>query len=239
MLFRGFLIFFSEAWTALLDFYFPEKCAACSGNLGSKEFGICIPCLASLPITDFHIFDHNPVFKQLESRFNISHASSAFYFRKGNRVQALIHEIKYKNAWKAARELGRYYGNILFENEAYRNIDAMIPVPLHTKRMEQRGFNQSEEFCLGLQEVINKPILSNYLIRTKNSPSQTKKDRIHRFDLLSQDFKILHGEELKNQKILLVDDLITTGATLEACSQLIFHYTEIPLKLVSIAYTLI
>jgi len=230
---------FSSFGNGLLDFMFPEYCPGCQELLLQEEFGICLSCMAKLPLTDFHLYGNNPVFKQLQARIPISHASSAFYFKKGNSVQRIIHEIKYHKAWKAAKALGRFYGPLLFSNPGFREIDCLIPVPLHPKRLEERGFNQSEEFCKGLSEVNKIPILKNHLIRAKNSKSQTQKERKDRFDLLKKDFFIVNGRELTNKKILLVDDIITTGATMEACGDLLYNKSGIPINLVSIAFTLI
>ncbi len=225
--------------SGLLDLFFSENCANCKQTLTRKEYGICLPCLGKLPLTDFHQYKENPVFLELRNRIPIVAATSGFYFRKGNSIQTILHEIKYQKDWKAARILGRYYGSVLIENEIFRDIDLIIPIPLHPKRMDKRSFNQSEEFAIGLAELLPKPINSRTLIRIRNSESQSHKTKEQRSNILKNDFALLHPQSLKNQKILLVDDLMTTGATLEACGHLLFEASAEPLKIATLAYTLI
>jgi len=223
----------------ILDVLFPETCSSCGLSLMDQEKGICFPCLTKLPLTDFHTYRNNPVFRQMEGRLEIADICSGFYFRKGGTLQKILHEIKYHKDWKSARLLGEYYGALLCSEPRYRDMDFIIPVPLHPKKQEKRGFNQSEEFALGLSQILGKPVKTEFLKRTHFSNSQSHKTRKERFDILAGEFKVVKGEELYQKKILLVDDVITTGATLEACGKILFTYSNIPIKVVSIAYTLI
>jgi ComF family protein len=230
---------FKPIFKGIIDLFYPETCAGCAISLTDQEYGICVRCLAKLPLTDFHEYQENPVYISLSLKIPITAASSALYFKKGNLVQKILHEIKYKNAWKAARILGRYYGNLLTDKDFFKEIDLIIPVPIHHKRLEKRGFNQSEEFALGLSEVLQIEVDTTSLIRQKNSESQSHKSREERFDLLKGDFKILREDKIRNRRVLLVDDLITTGATLEACGQLILSISGTTLKISTLAYTII
>ncbi len=231
---------FRDFGKGFLDLFFPELCPNCQIELKEKETGICLPCLAGLPKTDFHRYSLNPVFKLLMGRIpNLGCSSAGFYFRKGNSIQKIMHSIKYKSNAKAAIVLGEFYANFLFENESFGDIDCIIPVPLHSDRFEKRGFNQSEAFAKGLAKVIAKPILTDCLVRIKSSDSQSHKSKEKRLELLSRDFEIRQADTLKDKKILLVDDIITTGTTLEACGKLLAESSLKPIKISAIAYTLV
>jgi len=230
------LHYLSKAW---LDMLFPEFCSACGQSLMDHEKAICQTCLAEIPPTDFHLQPNNPFFREMKDRLTIDSASAGFYFRKGNKVQRILHEIKYKGDSKSMKLLGKYYGHQLIEESHILEVDGIIPVPIHPKKLNKRGFNQSELFAEGLAEVSGKKLITQDLKRIRNSESQIHKTREERLNSIKNDFHLMAKFPLRNKKILLVDDLMTTGATLEACGKLIYKESNTPISLLTMAYTLI
>ena len=204
---------------SLLHLFYPELCVACGGGLVSNETYICLDCQLNLPKTGFHKYSGNPADQIFWGRFPLQRASSFLYFEKAAGVQKILHHIKYLGGKKIAKMIGELYGDELKSIGEYDNIDVIIPVPLHKSKLISRGYNQSEWFALGLSETIKVPVQSNNLIRIYKSETQTRKTRYKRWQNVSDIFAVAHPDLLKNKHILLVDDVVTTGATLEACAQ--------------------
>ena len=218
-----------------ISLIYPNLCAACGDVLLKNEITICTSCLFHLPKTNYHKYKDNPVSKTFWGRINIESAASIYYFTKSGNVQNMIHELKYKGNKKIGFYLGKMYGNELKHSDIFNNIDVIIPVPLHPKKEKKRGFNQSKIFADGLSISMNKPVDTISLIRTYSSESQTRKSRFNRWENVKEIFSIQHHENLINKNILLVDDVITTGATIEACGSLLLEIEGVKLFVVSIA----
>jgi ComF family protein len=208
---------FNRLISDTISLLFPELCNACGTNLYQGENEICIKCLYNLPYTDYQIYPDNRVAKQLWSRLPCNAAMAMLYFKKGTRVQNLIHSLKYKDKTEVGVKLGQLLGTRLKLGSLYDGIDLIIPVPLHLKKERQRGYNQSKYIADGIAETLNIPVSSSHLLRNKETESQTKKSRYTRYENMTSVFYMQNADELKNKHILLVDDVITTGATLEAC----------------------
>jgi ComF family protein len=207
---------------AFLHLFYPETCIACHGPLDTGETLICIACLHGLPETGFHKFEGNPVERVFWGRFPLSYGAAYLYFEKAAGVQDIMHHIKYRGGKKAAEMLGARFGRQLYQLPQYKNIDCIIPVPLHDAKLKARGYNQSEWFAKGLSMgMAGLPLNTTSLYRIKNSETQTRKTREERWKNVSEIFGIREPALLRNKHILLVDDVITTGATLEACAQTI------------------
>lgn len=195
---------------------FPEICQACGTSLSKKEEHFCNTCLHQLPYTNFHLDTDNRLAKQFWGRVNISSAAAFLYFNKGGQVQNIMHQLKYNNQPQVGVAVGNLYAEELKSIAIYHQADAILPVPLHPHKIEKRGYNQSEQFAMGLSEVLDVPVYTDVLSRNAERESQAKQNRSHRFDNMQKVFSAsTNGINLEN--VLLVDDTITTGATLEAC----------------------
>lgn len=204
----------------LKDFYslfFPNLCNACGESLVNSEKLICTRCLYQLPYTNYHFFADNKLAKQFWGKERIENATAFLFFKHGGRVQRLMHQLKYNNVPELGLELGKQFGTQLLKAKPYKDVQAIIPVPLHPKKYKIRGYNQSEQIALGLSESMNIPVYNNMLHRIKNNSSQTTMSRLARFENLKSSFAATQ-QAVELEHILLVDDTITTGATLEACA---------------------
>jgi len=215
---------------------FPEICQACGTSLSQQENHFCNTCLHQLPYTNFHLDPDNRLAKQFWGRINILGASAFMYFNKGGQVQNIMHQLKYNNQPQVGVAVGNLYAQQLKALENYRQAQAIIPVPLHPHKTEKRGYNQSEQFALGLSEVLDIPVYTNILTRTAERESQAKQNRSNRFDNMQKVFSASsNGINLDN--VLLVDDTITTGATLEACAIALQEIGIKNINIVGIAFT--
>jgi ComF family protein len=216
----------------LISLFYPRLCAGCSTPLVKGEEVLCLSCLADLPRTNYHFNLENPVFLAFIGRANIEMATSFCRFDKGGRLQNLLHQLKYHRNREVGRKMGMLMGYDLSQCELYKNIDAIIPVPLHPRKEKSRGFNQSAEIGKGLSESMNRPLLLGNLVRVAYTASQTRKGRFERWENVHGIFGVKNNALLADKHLLLVDDVVTTGATLEACCAPLL---EIPGVRVSIA----
>ena len=207
------------------DFFnliFPKLCYACNNTLLKKEDIICIACQVGLPKTNFHRDKENPVNKVFWGRVEIEMATSFYLFSKKSRVQRLLHHLKYKGVKEVGFVVGKLFGYELKETIYFKNIDFIVPVPLHENKLKKRGYNQSEWIAIGLAEAMNVPININSLYRKQDSQTQTKKSRYKRWENVGDIFWV-SDNELNGKRVLLVDDVVTTGATIEACAQVLLQ----------------
>lgn len=215
---------------------FPNLCNACGLALYPAENVICAHCLYDLPYTDFHLYADNRVAKQLWNRLPFEAAMAMLYFKKNTKIQNLIHNLKYKGKTEVGYKLGNLLGNKLAISEHYKAIDYIIPVPLHPKKERARGYNQSNYIADGLAEVIGKPVQKNLLIRKKITETQTRKSRFIRYENMLSVFELCEPNKLANSHVLLIDDVITTGATLEACGHTLLNGGIRKLSIASVAF---
>jgi ComF family protein len=178
----------------------------------------------------------NPVVKTFWGRIPFEFASAQYIFRKGTEIQELLHNIKYGNREDAARAAGKLMGQDVQDLEWFQQIDLLMPVPLHPAKQKKRGYNQSEALCKGLSMVTQKPTMVNQLIRTENTSTQTKKGRFQRWENVEYVFKISAPAALENKHVLIVDDVITTGATIEGCAQVLLQVKGIKVSVLSLAH---
>lgn len=217
---------------------FPKVCYACGKSLFKKEDCICTHCLYHLPKTNFHLYGDNPVVKLFWGRTSVFSAASLFSFSKGGKVQHLIHQLKYRGKKEIGNSLGKYYGNELKQTPLFSPAETVVPVPLHIKKFKSRGYNQSEMFAQGIAESMKLQLPPRALIRTTASETQTKKSRFARWKNVEEIFKVTSPEILKGKHVLLVDDVVTTGATLEACANKILEVPGTKVSIATIASTL-
>lgn len=219
-----------------LSLIFPNLCCACGTSLVQQEKLLCISCIYQFPYTDFHLDRDNKLAKQFWGRVNISSASAFLFFTQKSKVQKLMHQLKYNNRPEIGIELGRLYGNILKAESRYSNIEAIIPVPLHPKKQKKRGYNQSEQFAIGLSQSLGKPINNQVIKRVKFAESQTSMNRSMRHENMKTVFKA-NKNNIPLNNVLLVDDTITTGATLEACAIELQNIGIKNIHIIGIAFT--
>ena len=217
---------------------YPSVCAGCNHNLFKHEQFICNTCYISLPKTAYHTKSENPVKKIFYGRVDIQSASSFLFFQKRGIVQKMIHALKYKGKPEVARILGKWYAEDLIQMEVFPVYDYIIPVPLHKKRLQKRGYNQSQCFAEGLSAVLHIPILEDILIKKNFTETQTHKTREERVENTLQSFSVQKPEIIAGKSILLVDDVITTGATIEACVIQLQKNARVSVSVASIGYTI-
>jgi ComF family protein len=208
-------------WVPLLESVYPRVCAACNYPLLSQESVICNACFYRFPKTNFHNEPDNALEKIFWGRIPLLHAAAYLYFRKKGKVQHLLHQLKYKGLKEVGFEVGKRYGKILKDSTHFQHLDLIIPVPIHPAKLIKRGYNQSEWFGLGLQESMQIPVSTTHLVKTENTQTQTKKNRYQRWENVETVFAIQNQESLQNKNVLLIDDVITTGSTIESCGSLL------------------
>jgi len=210
---------FSEYKKSFINLLYPDFCMICQNDLLTNEKTICTICETKLPYTDYHLVKNNPIEKKLWGRVDVENATALLFFEKGLDVQTLISGLKYKNREDVGVKLAEIYAEILLESKnELLNVDLIIPIPLHYKKKKKRGYNQCDEFVKTLSEKLDIPFSFDSIKRVVDTISQTGKTRINRWENVSDIFKVVKLNNIKNKHILLVDDVITTGATLEALS---------------------
>jgi ComF family protein len=219
------------------DFFnliFPKLCCACNNSLLKKESVICTTCLVTLPKTNFHKDQENPVNKIFWGRVQIKMATSFYLFSKKGKVQNLLHHLKYKGVKEVGSVVGKLMGYDLNESKQFKEVDFIVPVPLHKNKLKKRGYNQSECIAQGISAAMKIPINTLTLFRKEDSQTQTKKSRYKRWENVGEIFGI-SNKDLDGKNVLLVDDVVTTGATLEACAQVLIKQ-KCTVYIVTIAY---
>ncbi len=219
----------------LLNLFFPKVCLACDALLGDNEIYICTFCRDELPVTNFHLETDNAVAKRLYGRVNFRQATSLLWFNKKGIVQHLIHNLKYKGHEEVGLFLGRWLGGELSEMEQFKSIDVVVPVPLHKSKFRKRGYNQVDKFGREIARALSAEFNSHSLIKTKATTTQVFKNRLKRIMTHQEDFSVVEHESLKGKHILLVDDIITTGATIEACAHQLLAIEGVSISVATMA----
>jgi ComF family protein len=214
-----------------LSLIYPNCCAACSDALVKGEELICSRCILELPQTYYHLDIENPLKRRLSGRFPIQFAWSYVKFSKSGNIQRLLHNLKYRNQPEIAIVLGKVFAQRIRESGVSFYFDIIIPVPLHKSRLRKRGYNQSAKFAQGLSQGFNIPWAENILIRKTQTETQTRKTKLKRWENVSAVFDLEDAFRVQGKHILLVDDVITTGATIEACAKVL---TEGGCRIVSV-----
>jgi ComF family protein len=208
----------SEILRDFVSLFFPRPCLGCGESLVKGEETICTACLLELPETDHHWNTDNALFNRLSFRIPLRYGMACYRFTKNGRVQHLLHALKYNGHGEIGTRLGRVYGEKLMEVGSYDAFDVILPVPLHSSRLRKRGYNQSARFGEGLAESLMIPCTDLAITRLQKTDTQTKKSRSSRWENIANVFSVTLPELVKDRSVLLVDDVITTGSTLEACA---------------------
>lgn len=222
---------------SLLHLFYPEVCLSCKNPLFINEISLCAQCRHQLPLT-LHIENpDNEVIRKFYGRLPVEHVSSLLYFHKKGIVQELIHHLKYRNRQQVGTFLGDWYGEELQKIHSEVKFDAIIPVPLHKKRMKERGYNQLTTFGQALSKSLQIPFFEDVLHRNTYAITQTKKSFLERTEAKKTVFEVEFNESHHNKHFLLIDDVITTGSTLEQCGKAILKIPGARLSIVCMAYT--
>lgn len=219
----------------LFHLFFPHTCIGCGSDTLSADSFLCIECTIDLPHTHFANHANNPVEKIFWGRVPIEAGMAELYFAKSSIVQNLIHELKYRGNKQLGIFLGNLIGKSIVNSRRFQSVDAIIPLPLFARKEKIRGFNQSEILCKGITEITKIPIINNNVIRKVHTETQTKKHRTERWQNVQDTFHVQDPKSLEGKHILLVDDVVTTGATLEACAAEIFRINKVTVSVASLA----
>lgn len=219
-----------------ISLLFPQLCSACGAALVSNEKLLCTDCLYNLPCTNFHLQPDNIVAQQFWGKINVEGAYALYYFTKGGKVQNMVHQLKYKGIEGIGTLLGNIAGAQLNKSDVFNTVEMIIPVPLHKTRLKKRGYNQSTCFAEGISQKLNAVVADNNLVRIRATETQTHKSRFSRFENMQEVFSVKYPEMLIDKHVLLVDDIITTGSTLEACAIQLLKIKGLKLSIATIAY---
>lgn len=218
----------------MLNLLFPKVCMGCKQELLKQEEVLCMECIHSLPIASFHNSGSSILKDKFYGRLYLKNATALIYFNKRGLTQELLHNLKYRGKKQISYFFGKWLGTELSEIDSYKEIDLVIPVPLHKQKLKKRGYNQVEGFGKEIAIALNIPYRDDVLIKISKSGSQVFKTRILRFET-EEIFSIQHLDEIENKHILLVDDIITTGATLEKCALQLLKGNNVSVSIATIA----
>lgn len=219
----------------LINLFFPKVCDGCRSILLQNENVFCTICRHEMPLTQYHLNPKNEAIKKFYGKVDIQFASAFLYFNKKGMVQELIHNLKYKGHQEIGTVLGKWYVEDLKELQMEVPFDAVIPVPLHKKKFKERGYNQVTTFGKALASGFEIPFDENLLIRKVYSKTQSKKNLLGRSENIENIFDVEFNETNHNKHFLIVDDVLTTGATIEACSRALLKIPGVKISIICMA----
>jgi ComF family protein len=207
-----------EIITGIGQLFYPHRCTGCGTDLLGEEQILCIHCVTNLPATRFEACPDNPIEKIFWGRTPVLAATAHYYFTKKSALQHTLHHFKYRGRKEIGLYFGHIMGNAIRHNDRFNSIEAIIPLPLFISREKTRGYNQAAVLCDGMADVLHLPVLKDAVKRIRSTTTQTAKNRIERWQNMQDTFILSGGQAIPYRHILLVDDIITTGATLDACA---------------------
>ncbi|WOC39505.1 ComF family protein [Polaribacter sp. HL-MS24] len=219
----------------LINLFYPNTCAICELPLLQNEAIACTLCRHDLPVIYSKDACNNPIVEKFYGRISIEEANTLLRFTKEGKTKKLIHELKYRGNEQIGEFLGDWLGVLILENKHFSEIDCIVPVPLHSKRLKERGYNQLTKFGKRLSFHLQIPLKENFLVKISANKTQTFKNRYERFKNVDTRFSITHTKVFENQHILLIDDVITTGATLEACCKELLKTQKIKISILTLS----
>jgi ComF family protein len=229
---RNLIKYFSD----FVALFFPKTCLICESAISGNEKVLCTTCRTSLPETGFHLRGKNPVEELFYGRLLIEKAMSLLFFDRGSKYRRLLYQLKYKGRKEAGIFLGQLLGSRLKESNMLP-VDIIVPVPLHPARLRRRGFNQSQIIAEGIASVLNTPVSDKALVRSKYTLTQTRKGRFERWQNVEGIFRCPDPKKVESKHVLLVDDVVTTGSTLEAAGSALLKFEGVRLSVATAAYT--
>ena len=221
-----------------LHIIFPHNCEGCGSDNLNKHSFLCARCLSELPETGFFAVANNPVEQKMYGRIKIEQAGAGYYFVKHGLLQHLISQLKYKKNQEMGHYLGRLIGYQLLETTRFDRVEALLPLPLNSQREQSRGYNQSQLICEGIASVWKKPILKNVINRTANTETQTHLHADNRWENVSGAFAVTDPIILKGKHIALIDDVITTGASIESCGSELLKVEGVKLSVITVGFAI-
>ena len=227
------MVSIKEIKDSFLHLLFPHVCTGCGNDILNEETVLCMRCVTAMPETNFDIHPNNPVEKLFWGRLPLVGATAQYYFTKESLMQHLMHQFKYKANKELGLQLGKMMGEQLKKSVRF-NVDALIPLPLFPAKEKRRGYNQATLLCEGMAESMGIPVLDNVIIRPQHTETQTKKGRIERWKNMEGKFILSNQDDIRNKHLLLVDDVVTTGATFEACGNELLKAENVQLSLASL-----
>ncbi|HEY4655493.1 MAG TPA: ComF family protein [Cyclobacteriaceae bacterium] len=215
--------FLSEISDDFVSLIYPHVCEGCLGPLVKGEDILCTSCLSDLPRANMHIDGNNPLAEKFKGRIPVIAAAAFLRFRKRGKVQRMLHSLKYRNRPEIGYKLGYAYGHDLVQAGFSDRFDLIISVPLHPSRLRSRGYNQSDEWARGISDSTAIPFRSGLLQRLRNTRTQTDRSKLGRWENVREVFTVAYPDQVRDKAILLADDVVTTGATLESCGQVLLN----------------
>ena len=217
------LSFIKQLANDFVSLIYPELCLGCQSGLGPNEAILCVTCRVKLPVTNFHLETEQPLMLKFQGKVPVAYALAYLNFTKEGTAQKLVHQIKYRGHKETGERIGYWYGEELNTNYApIREADFVVGVPLHKSRLQQRGYNQADWIGKGLAEGLGKPFHSDVLVRNQYTGSQTRRSRLERYKNVDSVFAVAKYADVLNKHIVIADDVLTTGATIEACARVLF-----------------
>ncbi|HRI58618.1 MAG TPA: ComF family protein [Saprospiraceae bacterium] len=233
--FHTFLPSFRELWSGFLHLLYPELCVACGEAIPAGDACFCFKCQLNLSVSDMYRTRENEFTGRLWGRLPLESGAAMYYFTRKSPIQHALHQLKYRNQPEIGIKIGRAFGRRLKESEMFGSVEAIVPVPLHPRKERLRGYNQSAMFAQGISESMQVPVLAKALVRRAFTETQTKKKRMERFQNVDDVFVVKQPALVESKHLLLVDDVLTTGATLEVCGQALLSVPNTRLSLATIA----
>lgn len=228
------MIRLKEIKESVLHLLFPHVCTGCGNDILSTDTMLCMKCIDAMPETNFELHLNNPVEKTFWGRLPLVSGTAQFYFTKESLMQHLMHQFKYKGNRELGMQLGKIMGDQIIRSRRFDDIRALIPLPLFPAKEKRRGYNQATVLCQGMAESMKVPVLDKVIIRPQHTETQTKKGRIERWKNMEGKFVIKNPEAIRNKHVLLVDDVVTTGATLESCGNELLQAENIRLSVATL-----
>lgn len=232
---RAYLPSLKNLWDGFLHLLYPELCVACGEELLADGACFCFKCQAKITTSDMHLSRENEFTQRFWGRLNVEGGAAMYYFTRKSPIQHALHQLKYHNQPEIGVKIGRELGRKLKSSEVFQSVEAVIPVPLHPKKERLRGYNQSAMFAKGISEAMQIPVFTDALTRRTFTETQTKKKRMERFQNVGEVFGVKKPASIEGKHLLLVDDVLTTGATLEVCGQALLAVPNTKLSLATIA----
>lgn len=221
--------------SSFLSLLFPRCCLVCGRPLAKGEECICTMCNINLPRTNYHLQEDNPVEQLFWGKIPLERATSFFFYRKGSDFRQILHQLKYGGRKELGATMGRYMASELLPSGFFKGIDVIIPVPLHKKKQQLRGYNQSEWIVRGIAAVTGISVNTESIIRRKNTETQTRKSTFERWENVDGIFELYSSEHLQGKHVLVVDDVLTTGATTVACASALMEVQGIRISILTLA----
>ena len=225
-----------EAAGSLLQLFYPHICAGCGTDTISRDQLLCLSCIHQLPVSNFHRYPNNPAEQIFRGRLPLLSAMSYLYFTQDSLPQRLLHQFKYRGKKEVGAFFGQRMGELIVQSERFTDIDALVPLPLFPGKEKKRGYNQSAILCRHIGQVLQVPVWDQVIQRSSRE-TQTHKNRIERWENIRDSFTLKDPETVSHKHLLLVDDVITTGATLEACGRELLRAPGVQLSIATLACT--